>query len=101
VLSAVGDRGYLGLGTRHPLGATPRRKPRGRDRPPEDSAYNRAFARRRIAVEHTIGQVRSFQSLAQTDRHHRCNHSARARAVAGLVNRRLRRVCAYRERLAA
>jgi hypothetical protein len=100
-VGALGDLGYPSLGTLHPLGAIPRRKPRGRARPPEDIAYNRAFARRRIAVEHTIGQVRSYQSLAQTDRHHRCHHSSRTRAVAGLVNRRLRRVRAYRERLAA
>ncbi len=97
-LGALGDLGYPGLDTRHPLGAIPRRKPRGRDRPPEDIAYNRAFARRRIAVEHTIGQVRRFQCLSQTDRHHRRNHAPRVRAVAGLVNRRLRRVVTYRER---
>jgi hypothetical protein len=100
-VGVLGDLGYPGLDKRHPLGAIPRRKPRGRDRPQEDVAYNRAFARRRIPVEHTIGQVRSYQSLSQTDRHHRRHHSARARAVAGLVNRRLRRVTAYRERLAA
>jgi hypothetical protein len=100
-VGALGDLGYPGLGTLHPLGAIPRRKPRGRDRPPEDVAYNRAFARRRIAVEHTIGQLRRFQCLSQTDRHHRQNHTPRVRAVAGLVNRRLRRVRAYRERLAA
>jgi DDE superfamily endonuclease/Helix-turn-helix of DDE superfamily endonuclease len=100
-VGALGDLGYPGLDKLHPQGAIPRRKPRGRARPPEDIAYNRAFARRRIAVEHTIGQVRSYQSLSQTDRHHRRNHPARVRAVAGLVNRRLRRVVAYRERLAA
>ncbi len=100
-MGALGDLAYVGLSKLHPLGAAPRRKPRGRDRPPEDIAYNRAFARRRIAVEHTIGQVRSYQALTQTDRHHRRNHPARVRAVAGLVNRRLRRVIAYRERLAA
>jgi len=100
-VGALGDLGYPGLKQLHPLGAIPRRKPRGRDRPPEDIAYNRAFARRRIGVEHTIGHVRSYQSLAQTDRQHRRNHPARVRAVAGLVNRRLRRVVAYRERLAA
>lgn len=100
-VGVLGDLGYPGLGQLHPLGAIPRRKPRGRDRPPADVAYNRAFARRRIAVEHTIGQVRRYQSLAQTDRHHRRNHPARVRAVAGLVNRRLRRVVPYRERLAA
>jgi DDE superfamily endonuclease/Helix-turn-helix of DDE superfamily endonuclease len=100
-VGALGDLGYPGLDKLHPPGALPRRKPRGRERPPEDVADNRAFARRRIGVEHTIGQLRCYQALSQTDRHHRCNHSSRVRAVAGLVNRRLRRVVAYRERLAA
>lgn len=102
-VGALGDLAYVGLGQQHPqgLGAAPRRKPRGRDRPPEDVAYNRAFARRRIAVEHTIGQVRRYHCLSQTDRHHRRNHAPRVRAVAGLVNRRLRRLTVYRERLAA
>ena len=76
-------------------------KPRGQERPPADIAYNRAFARRRIPVEHTIGQLRSYQALTQTDRHHRHHHTPRVQAVAGLVNRRLRRLVAYRERLAA
>jgi hypothetical protein len=100
-VGALGDLGYVGLDTLHPLGAIPRRKPRGRDRPPEDGAYNRVFARRRIPVEHTIGELRRYQALTHTDRHHRRHHPARARAVAGLVNRRLRRVRAYRARLAA
>jgi len=100
-VGALGDLGYPGLEKLHPLGAIPRRKPRGRDRPPADVAYNRAFARRRIAVEHTIGQMRRYHCLSQTDRHHRRNHAPRVRAVAGLVNRRLRRLTVYRERLAA
>jgi len=100
-VGALGDLGYPGLEKRHPQGAIPRHKPRGRDRPPEDVAYNRAFARRRIAVEHTIGQMRRYHGLGQTDRHHRRNHAPRVRAVAGLVNRRLRRLTVYRERLAA
>ncbi len=100
-VGALGDLAYIGLAKLHPQGAAPRRKPRGQARPPADIAYNRAFARRRIAVEHTIGEVRRYQCLSQTDRHHRRHHTSRVRAVAGLVNRRLRRVVAYRERLAA
>ena len=100
-VGALGDLGYPGLDKLHPLGAIPRRKPRGRERPPEDVAYNRAFARRRIGVEHTIGHLRAYQALTQTDRHQRRHHTTRVQAVAGLVNRRLRRVRAYRERLAA
>lgn len=88
-VGALGDLAYVGIGALHPLGATPRRKPRGQPRPPEDVAYNTAFARRRVRVEHVIGRLRAYQALSRTDRHHRRGHTARTRAVAGLVNRRL------------
>jgi len=90
-VGALGDLAYLGLAALHPqgLGATPRRKPRARQRPPQDAAYNTAFARRRITVEHSIGRLRRYQSLTHMDRHHRQKHSARVCAVAGLVNRQI------------
>ena len=58
-VGVLGDLAYLGMDKDHPqgLGATPRRKPRERERPAEDIAFNRAFARRRIQVEHSIGRV--------------------------------------------
>ena len=98
-----GDLAYIGADKLHPAGlaATPRRKPRGQERPAADIDYNRAFARRRVVVEHTIGQRRRYQALAQVDRQHRTNHTARVRAVAGLVNRPLKRWEAYRLRQAA
>ena len=82
-----GDLAYLNLPKLRPLGFSPRRKPRGKDRPPEDVVYNQAFSQFRIIVEQTIGQVRRFQSVTMTDRNHRCQHSARVAAIAGLVNR--------------
>ena len=90
-VGALGDLGYLGLDGLSPRlrGATPRRKPRGRERPPEDRRYNRAFARRRIGVEPAIGRLRRSQALTAVNRHGRRGHAARVRAVAGLVNRRL------------
>lgn len=93
-VGAGGDLAYVGIATLHPqgLGVTPRRKPRGQERPPDDIAFNRAFARRRIVVEHTIGRIRRYESLTQTDRDHRNHHTARVRAVSGLVNRQLRRL---------
>ena len=88
-VGGIGDLAYVGIGKLHPhgLGASPRRKPRGTERPPDDVGYNQAFSRRRIVVEHSIGRMRRYQSVNQTDRHHRQHHSARVRAVAGLVNR--------------
>ena len=82
-----GDLAYLKLAKLRRYGFSPRRKPRGKERPPEDVVYNRAFSQFRIVVEQTIGQVRRFQSVTATDRNHRHQHSARVAAVAGLVNR--------------
>lgn len=88
-VGALADLAYVGADKRQPgvPVATPRRKPRGRDRPPDDIAFNRAFARRRIRVEHSIGRLRRYRALDQLDRHHRSCHSLRTAAVAGLVNR--------------
>ncbi|MEP6985732.1 MAG: transposase family protein [Chloroflexota bacterium] len=83
----AGDLAYLKLTTLRHNGFSPRRKPRGKDRPADDVIYNRAFSQFRIVVEQTIGQVRRFQSINATDRNHRRQHTARAVAIAGLVNR--------------
>lgn len=88
-VGAIGDLAYLGLDKLHPQGLAnaPRRKPRGKPRPDEDVAYNHAFSQRRIIVEHTIGRMRRYQAITQTDRHHRRFHTSRVAAIAGLVNR--------------
>jgi hypothetical protein len=90
-VGVLGDLAYVGSARLHPdgLAATPRRKPRGRPRPEEDVEYNRAFARRRVVVEHRIGRLRTYQALTQVDRHHRRHHARRVVAVAGLLNRQL------------
>jgi hypothetical protein len=90
-VGGIGDLAYVGIADLHPagLGAAPRRKPRGQDRPPEDRKYNRAFSRRRIVVEHAIGRLRRFRSVSHVNRHRRKGHAARVRAIAGLVNRML------------
>lgn len=88
-LAALGDAGYQGIDKRHPRGHSPRKKPRGKDRSPEDVAYNHAFSCRRIIVENTIGRARRYQAITQPDRHHRQHHTARVCAVVGLVNRQI------------
>ena len=85
-VGGLGDLAYVGI-NQLGSGAAPRRKPRGQPRPLADTLYNTAFSKRRIVVEHTLGRMRRYQALAQTDRHHRQHHTARVRAVAGLVNR--------------
>ncbi|MEA3376277.1 MAG: transposase family protein [Chloroflexota bacterium] len=89
-VGAWGDSAYQGIRDLHPqgLGAHPRRKPHGKPRSPEDKAYNTAFARERIIVEHRIGHLRHFQALQQMYRHALDSHTATVVAVAGVVNRR-------------
>ncbi len=91
-VGALGDLAYMGIAKLHPKGqgATPRKKPREQPRPPEDVAFNTAFAQRRIVVEHSILRLRYYQALTQTDRNHRQQHTPRVIAVAGLVNRQIR-----------
>jgi hypothetical protein len=90
-VGGIGDLAYVGIDKLHPegLAAAPRRKPKGQPRPAEDVAYNRAFSRRRIIVEQTIGRLRRYEAITQTDRHHRQHHTARVVAIAGLVNRQI------------
>lgn len=84
-----GDLAYIKLTKLRAHGFSPRRKPRGKPRPVPDVVFNRVFSHFRIIVEHTIGRMRRFQSISQCDRHHRRDHTARTRAIAGLVNRHL------------
>ena len=90
-VGGLGDLAYIGIDKLHPQGlaAAPRRKPRGQPRPAEDRAYNRAFSQRRIIVEHSIGRLRRYEAITQTDRHHRQLHTERVVAIAGLVNRQI------------
>ena len=88
-VGVMGDLGYVGIGALHARGVSPRRKPRGKPRPPEDVRYNRAFSRRRIVVEHALGRLRRFRAVTDVNRHRRKGHASRVRASAGLVNRML------------
>lgn len=90
-LGALADLASVGIDKLHPTGdaACPRRKPPKQPRPPDDIAFNTAFAKRRIYVEHAIGRARRFEAINQLDRHHRRRHTARVVAVCGLVNPRL------------
>ena len=85
-VKVLGDLAYVGIAKLHPGGQTPRRKPRSKPRPPEDVDNNRAFARRRVVVEHSLARLRTYARVTERDRHHRVDDGRRV-ACAGLVNR--------------
>jgi len=78
--SLMGERAYRAVGNV----VTPRRKPCGKEQPPKDMAFNRAFARARIIAEHFIRDLRQFQALTPSDRHQRRGQETRVCAVVEL-----------------
>src|SRR5262249_53578214 len=69
-----GDGGYSGMAEFRRGGGrvlVPRRRTSKRPLTEEDRAHNRWLSRRRVVVEHGIGRLRTYRSLADRDRHHR------------------------------
>jgi hypothetical protein len=90
--AAILDKAYVGLPKDHPHHRLylPYKATRGHPLTEEQKAYNRHLARYRIVVEHTNAQLNQFQVLTQVYRHTREGHSRVFRAVAYLVDRRIR-----------
>jgi transposase len=90
--AAMVDKGYDGLHKDypdHPL-YRPFKARRNRPLTAEQRAYNRHLSGYRIVVEHTNAQLNQFQVLSQVYRHGRGGHSRVVRAVAFLVDQRIR-----------
>jgi hypothetical protein len=90
--AAMLDKGYDGIGKDYPDHTIfqPFKARRNHPLTPEQKAYNRHLSGYRIVVEHTNAQLNQFQVLAQVYRHAREGHSRVFRAVAYLVDRRIR-----------
>jgi len=90
--AAMLDKGYDGLHKDHPEHRLyqPYKARRNHPLTAEQKADNRHLSRYRIVVEHTNAQLNQFQVLAQVYRHAREGHSRVFRAVAYLVDRRIR-----------
>jgi hypothetical protein len=90
--AAMMDKGYVGLKKTHPGVAVviPYKASRGHPLTEEQKESNRAVARYRIVVEHTMAQLNRFTVLRQVFRgQKRERHSEVVRVVAKLVNRRV------------
>jgi hypothetical protein len=91
---AMLDKGYPGVQKDRPEVAifTPVKAPRGGSLTDEQKESNRWLARYRVVVEHTIAQLARYQVLRRVWRGTVGHHSRVIRAVAAVVDRRLRRV---------
>lgn len=90
--AAMLDKGYDGLRKDYPDHTLylPYKARRNHPLTAEQKAYNQHLSRYRIVVEHTNAQLNQFQVLAQVYRHALPGHSRVVRAVAYLVDRRIR-----------
>lgn len=90
--AAMVDKGYDGLQKEYPEHRLyqPYQARRNHPLTEEQKAYNQHLSRYRIVVEHTNAQLNQFQVLAQVYRHAREGHRCVFRAVAYLVDRRIR-----------
>jgi len=91
--AAMLDKGYVGVKNYYPDTPVviPFKACRGHPLTADEEAFNRAVARCRIVVEHTMAQLNRFTVLRQVFRaQQRGRHGLVVRVVAKLVNRRLR-----------
>jgi hypothetical protein len=90
--AAMLDKGYDGIRKDYPEHTLylPFKARRNRPLTAEEKVYNRDLSRYRIVVEHANAQLNQFQVLSQVYRQARDGHSRIVRAVAFLVDRRIR-----------
>jgi len=90
--AAMLDKGYDGIRKDYPNHRLylPFKARRNHPLTEEEKAYNRHLSSYRIVVEHTNAQLNQFQALTHVYRHAREGHARVVRAVAVLVDRRIR-----------
>lgn len=82
----LADRGYQGFAQRHAGACIPTKKPRNKPLPNEEKQHNRAKARLRVRVEHTIRRFKIFRIFSGRYRNRRRRFGLRLNLIAGLLN---------------
>lgn len=82
----LADKGYQGIAKQHQMSITPSRKPPKRPLPDADKQANRALARLRIRVEHSIRRLKRFRIFAERYRNRRRRFGLRLHLLAGILN---------------
>jgi len=85
-IEKYGDAGYQGLAKLFANGFTPLKKPKGRTLTPDEKAYNRAFARLRIVIEHVNRRCKIFRIAKETYRGKHRQYQKTWTVIAALVN---------------
>ena len=82
----LADTGYQGIAKRHANSITPQKKPPKQRLSDADKQANRALARLRVKVEHSIRQLKRFRILSGRYRNRRRHFTRRVHLLAGILN---------------
>ncbi len=82
----LADRGYQGFAKLHPGACTPTKKRRKQPLPKAEKQHNRALAKLRVRVEHTIRRFKIFRIFSGRYRNRRKRFGLRFNLIAGLLN---------------
>ena len=82
----LADKGYQGIRHHHDNSVTPRRKPPKQPLPLPEKQSNRALARLRLRVEHSIRRLKRFRILSERYRNRRRRFVLRVHLLAGIIN---------------
>ena len=82
----LADKGYQGIAKVHANSITPQKKPPRKRLSDDDKQSNRALARLRVKVEHSIRCLKRFRILSERYRNRRRNFTRRVHLLAGIIN---------------
>ena len=82
----LADKGYQGIYTLYPNSLLPLKAKRRCKLDPELKIYNQEINKRRIAIEHVFGSLKTFKILAERYRNRAKRLSLRFNLIAGIYN---------------
>ena len=82
----LADRGYQGFAKRFAGACLTTKKPRNQKLPQSEKQHNRALAKLRVRVEHTIRRFKIFRIFSGRYRNRRQRFGLRFNLIAGLLN---------------
>ncbi len=82
----LADSGYKGLQNIHKRTKIPIKKPKNKGLDNSSKLYNKILSKKRVYVEHKIGELKRFNILGQKYRNEKKKYGIKMNIISGLVN---------------
>jgi hypothetical protein len=84
------DSGFQGIAAFHANSEVPFKKSKNRPLTPEEKAFNRQLARKRIVIEHVNREIKIFRIMSDRYRNRRRRHGLRMNLICAIRNSKLK-----------